>query len=140
MDRYKKNSNLDKHLGRMIRNMSLQRMDPILQTGSWFPAADVYETITEIFVYIDVSGVDPEKLSIVAEDMSVTVSGVRKYPAPEKVSCIHQLEIERVFFERKIALPKAIDVSLTTSEYHQGFLIITMPLLPNKGKLTIKVS
>lgn len=140
MDQYKKNISLEKHLGRMIRNMSLQRMDPILQAGGWFPATDVYETISEIFVYIDISGVDPDKMSIVADEMSVTVSGVREYPAPEKVSCIHQLEIERVFFERKISLPKAIDVAQTTSEYHHGFLVITLPLLPKRGKLKIEIS
>ena len=140
MDQYKKNSNLEKHCGRLIRNMSLQRMDPILQAGGWFPATDVYETVSEIFIYIDVSGVDPEKMSLVAESRSLTVSGVRNYPAPKKVSCIHQLEIERVFFERKISLPKAIDVAQTTSEYHHGFLIITLPLVPKKGKLKIEIS
>ncbi|HIJ77850.1 MAG: Hsp20/alpha crystallin family protein [Desulfobulbaceae bacterium] len=140
MDQYDKNRNLEKHLGRMIRNMTLQRMDPILQSGSWFPAADVYETTSEIYVYIDVSGVDPDKISILAEDTALTVSGVRKYPAPEKVSCIHQLEIERAYFERKILLPKAIDVARTTSEYHHGFLVVTMPLLHRKGKLKIQIT
>lgn len=139
MDRFKKMGPIEGQLGRMIRNMSLQSMVPNLQTGSWFPAADVYETSTDIIVYVDVAGVSPDRISVVVDESSLTVSGERNYPSPDKVACIHQLEIERTFFERTILLPKPIDVGQTASEYHNGFLIVTMPLQQNRGKIKIEV-
>ncbi len=111
-----------------------------MHAGSWFAATDVYQTNSEIYVYMDVSGIDPDKLNVVAEEMSVTVSGTRQYPAPDKVSCIHQLEIERGVFERTVDLPRPVEVSQASSTCQNGFLIITLPLKQSKGRVEIKVS
>ena len=140
MDQFKKIRPADGQWGRLIRNMSVQHMMGSLQAGSWFAATDVYQTSTDIFVYMDVSGIDPEKLNVVAEEMSVTVSGTRQYPAPDKVSCIHQLEIERGVFERTVDLPRPVDVSKASSTCQNGFLIITLPLKQLKGKVKIEVA
>lgn len=140
MDQSKKKGLPGDNPGRLLRNMSLQNMAPILRAGSWFPAVDVYETQAEIIVYMDVSGGDPEKLSVVAEEHLLTVSGERQYPPLTEVSCIHQLEIERGFFERAVPLPRAVDVSLASSVYQHGFLVVTLPLQRRKGKIQIMVA
>lgn len=106
---------------------------------SWFPAADMYETASALIVHMDVSGMDPQTLSMVVEPTRVTVSGERRYETREEVACIHQLEIECGFFERSIYLPKAVDVSRVVSEYRKGFLVITMPLRRNSGKIMVAV-
>jgi HSP20 family protein len=140
MDQFKKRGLLGDHPGRILRNMSLQSMAPILHACSWFPAVDVYETQSELIVFMDVSGGDPGKLSVVAEEQTVTVSGERQYPPLTEVSCIHQLEIERGFFERAVPLPKAVDVSRVSSEYLHGFLVITLPLQRRKGKVRVRIT
>lgn len=140
MDQFKKRGLSADNPGRMLRNMSLQWMTPILDAGSWLPAVDVYETRDAIIVCMDVSGGDPRKLSVVAEEQLVTVSGERQRPSLAEVSSIHQLEIERGFFERAIPLPRAVDVSRVSSEYQHGFLVIILPLQRRQGKIRIRIA
>lgn len=111
----------------------------MFHAGSWFPAADVYETSSAIIVHMDISGMDPRTLSVVVDGTQLTVSGRRGYEPQEMVSRIHQLEIERGFFERSIALPKSVDVSKAVSESKNGFLLITLPLRRNARKIKITV-
>lgn len=129
---------MERHMGRMMRNMSLSQM-MVSHSGNWPPATDVYESENEIIVYMDVSGVDPEKLTVTAELMSVTVTGERKFPVVD-MCCIHQLEVEYGRFERSVTLPVPIDVSSTNSVCKNGFLIINMPKKKHKGKVQIKLS
>lgn len=121
------------------RSVSRQQMFSVVHAGNWVPAADVYETPSAIVVHIDISGMDPQALFVVAEGTKITVSGERGYKSQEQVSGIHQLEIERGFFERSITLPKAVDVAKAVSETKNGFLKITLPLRRNPGKIKIVV-
>lgn len=111
----------------------------MFHAGNWFPAADVYETASAIIVHMDISGIEPCTLAVMAEESQVTVSGVRGYEPPDMLSCVHQLEIERGFFERAISLPKTVDVSTVVSESKNGFLQITLPLRRNPEKIKITV-
>jgi HSP20 family protein len=129
---------MEKQMGRMLRNMSLTRMAPF-SGGDWVPAADIYETDTEVVVCMEISGIDPENVSVVAEQRSVTVTGDRRFPPIENASCIHQLEIEHGHFKRMIPLPIAIDPESTSSVYRNGYLLIRLPKLAHRGKITVKI-
>jgi len=127
--------------GRNLRSLAVvQALFPVLNSGGWFPSADVYEANSAIIICMDVSGADPGKLSVVVEEQRVTVSGERQYTLPEQIFAIHQLEVERGFFERAIPLPKAIDVSRAVSEYSNGFLTITLPVQGRKGRISIRIT
>ena len=144
MDKFKKNTpkdffEIDRQIGRMMRNMSILRV-PQLEKERWFPAADVYETDNEIIVCVDVSGVDPHKISVVAEQNILTVSGNRRVPLQENIKNIHQLEIERGSFKRIITLPAHINVSKTSSYCKDGFLVVRLPKQQQKGKIEVKIS
>jgi len=139
MDQFRKRSPLEGQLGRMMRNMSLNRMVP-MPTDLMPSAVDVYETEGEIVVYMDVSGIDPATLEVVAQESSVMVSGERKYPEIDNICCIHQIEIERGIFKRTLSLPKPVDINATSSTCKNGFLIINLPKLKNKGKIQITVT
>jgi HSP20 family protein len=129
---------MEKQMGRMLRNMSLTRMAPV-PGSDWVPATDVYETEAEIVVCMEISGLAPEDISVVAEQRQVTVTGQRRFPPIENASCIHQLEIEHGHFKRKIPLPIAVDPESTSSVYRNGYLLIRLPKLAHKGKITIQI-
>lgn len=139
MDQFRKKHPSDGVSGGLLRSMMLRGTGSMFHHGNWFPAADVYETASAVIVYVDISGMEPHTLAVMAEESRVTVSGVRGYEMPDKVSCIHQLEVERGFFERSISLPKTVDVSKVVSESRNGFLQITLPLRRNTGKVKITV-
>ncbi|MDA8165524.1 MAG: Hsp20/alpha crystallin family protein [Desulfobacteraceae bacterium] len=130
---------MEKQMGRMLRNMSLARMGPFQAGNDWMPSADVYETETEVVVCLEISGIEPRDISVLAEPRSVTVTGDRRFPPVENASCVHQLEIEHGHFERTIPLPVAVDVADTSSIYRNGYLLIRLPKLGHKGKITVQV-
>ena len=139
MDRSKRKFVLTQSVGVRPGGMLLPQMFPTFHSGGWFPAADVYETDSAIVVFMDISGIEPQTLSVMAEESRLTVSGVRGYEPQEMVSRIHQLEIEHGFFERSIALPRPVDVAKVVSESRNGFLQITLPLRRRTGKIKITV-
>ena len=139
MDHIRKKHFFCRTLNGFSQSMILRGVGFMFHAGNWFPAADVYETASAIIVCMDISGMEPESLAVMVEELRVTVSGRRGYEPQDRVSNIHQLEIERGFFERSIALPKMVDVSRVVSESRNGFLLITLPLRRSIGKIKITV-
>ena len=139
MDQFRKRRPFDRVPGGLSRIMVLRSVGSMFHAGNWFPAADVYETASAIIVCMDISGIEPHTLAVMVEESQVTVSGERGYAPQDMVSCIHQLEIERGFFERCISLPKMVDVAKAVSESRNGFLLITLPLRGKTEKIRIIV-
>ena len=131
---------MEKQMGRMFRNMSFPQMISQQSKAEWLPAANVYETKEKIIIFIEASGVNPEKINISVESRNVTISGVRQIPSPEnKCTHIHQLEIEQSSFNRSFSLSMPIDIESATSIYKNGLLEIILPKLKAAGKINIKV-
>jgi len=130
---------IEREFGRMLRNMSTHRMFPF-HTENLFFATDVYETANEFIVYMEIPGVDPDKLSVLVDHTSVTVSGERLRPDFDHTICIHQLEVEYGKFKRTISLAGPIDGEASTSTCKNGFLLIRLPKkkIPSPIKVTIK--
>jgi HSP20 family protein len=130
---------MEKQIGRMMRNMALPSMVNMQSAHDVRPAVDLYEIDGEFYVYLDVAGVSPEDLEVIVERTSVQVSGLKKLPSQRNVLCVHQLEIEQGAFKRSVSLPAPIDVSKTTSVCKNGILIIRLPKEKAKGKLRITI-
>ncbi len=118
---------MERQMGRMLRSMSTSRMLPRHSGSDWLPAVDVYETDKEIYVYMDTAGIDPEKLTVIAEQNSITVSGIRQLPGRNKICKVHQLEIELGAFKRTVSFPVQIDVSATEVSFKNGILEVKIP-------------
>ena len=142
MDRFKKFpfSNLndfEKEFGRIVRDLSSHRMFPF-QADSQAPATDIYETVDEFIIYMEIPGADPAEISVMATPANVTISGVRSKPCFTDTTCIHQLEVEDGHFEKMIHLSEAIDADATSSTCKNGCLLIRMP--KKKVQTQIKVN
>lgn len=118
---------LERQMGRMLRNMSITRMTPVQNTGGWRPAVDVYETVDAVYIYLDTAGIDMEGLTVTAESNGLTVSGRRQLPGRENVCCIHQLEIELGRFSRTITFPVTVDAAGIALGCRNGILEIRLP-------------
>ncbi|MDH5297425.1 MAG: Hsp20/alpha crystallin family protein [Desulfobulbaceae bacterium] len=144
MDEFKKRfsqnfADMERQMGRMMRNMSFPRMFPFQSGTSWYPPADIYETDDLILVYVDVAGINPDKMTVNAEPTSVTIAGERLFSTEQNICRIHQLEIEHGYFERTLPLPVPVDVNSTSSSCQNGFLIIELPKQRLKGKIQVKI-
>lgn len=92
-------------------------------------------------VVVEVPGVDPATLHVVAADRVLAVAGERKRPdGPARV--YQQMEIEYGPFRRQIRLTEDVDAARATARYEDGVLTIELPVAdrPSPGRTSIEVT
>jgi len=93
----------------------------------WRPSLDLYETSDEFIVLVDVAGIQPKDIEVIAESRTVRFSGNRCRPADENVTRVHHMEIDFGPFSHKLRLPSEVDPDGANSTYRDGFLVIKLP-------------
>jgi HSP20 family protein len=93
------------------------------------PQCDCYRTDDPpaLHLLLELPGVDPADVHIVASGTALVVSGVRERPHPAGAR-YHQIEIEYGPFERSIELAEAIDADAVAVTYEAGILQLEVPL------------
>jgi HSP20 family protein len=94
---------------------------------SFRPQADCIrgEDPAELRVIVELPGVDPATIKVIAADRVLVVAGERR---PQVSGRYRQLEIEYGPFQRHIPLDEPVDASAASARYEQGMLIVTLPI------------
>lgn len=110
---------LDRRMRRFFEDLGVA---PVL-----VPAADVYETDSELVVELEVPGFDEKELDVEIVDHTLAVIGrhEKKTETKEKTVRVH----ERIdsSFERRFELPSAVDSDHVEAEYAKGILTLHVP-------------
>jgi len=90
-------------------------------------------------VVVELPGVDPASLQVVAADRMLVVAGERKRPqVPARV--YQQMEIEYGPFRRQVRLAEDVDPARATARYEHGILTVTLPVADRPaGRMSIDV-
>jgi HSP20 family molecular chaperone IbpA len=96
----------------------------------WRPATDAYETDEAFVVQMDLAGMDPARIEILADESSLVVRGIRQDSSGPGKKHFHKMEINVGPFSRRVAITMEVDPSRATATYRGGFLYVTFP----KGK------
>ncbi len=91
----------------------------------WRPATDAYETDDQFIVQVDLAGMDPAQIEVLADKESLVVRGIRKESSVPGKKHFHKMEINIGPFIRKIAITVDVDPSSATAKYRSGFLYVT---------------
>ena len=126
---------MHRHFGRIMRTLSVSRMKSS-SCSLWQPPVDLYESDAELIAFVEVAGIEPEKIKVMAESQLLTISGERKCEIAGIIH-VHQLEIEYGHFACRIPLPQPINVDKTRSEIKNGFLVVRMPIVRQQGSVEI---
>jgi HSP20 family protein len=96
------------------------------------PQADCYRTDDPpaIHVVVELPGVDPETVQIVASGRTLLVAGVRERPSLPNGARVQQMELEYGQFKRQIQLADNVDPDGASATYERGLLRVTLPLAP----------
>ena len=91
-------------------------------------------------VVVELPGVDPGSVQIVAGERLLVIAGERKRPkVPGRV--YHQMEIETGPFQRQVRLAENVDPERATARFEHGVLTIELPVSDRapQGRVTIAV-
>ena len=95
------------------------------------PAVDCFRTVDppELVVVVELAGIDPESVHVVAADRALLVAGERRRLRTGQGGQIYQqMEIDYGPFERRIALPDDLETEQASATYEHGLLKIVFPI------------
>jgi HSP20 family protein len=94
------------------------------------PQVDVYrsENPPTLTVQIELPGVDPDDVQLVASPQALLITGERRRPK----DCGHyqQLEIDYGPFQRQITLSEDVDPEDASATYERGIMTVRLPIAP----------
>lgn len=92
----------------------------------WYPAADVYETVTGWIVKVELAGISIDDIEIEIANDTLYVTGTRRDTTCTEGVCHHQLEITYSRFEKSLKFPRSIDGAKLEYDYKDGLLIVQL--------------
>jgi len=119
---------LQEEINRLFGNVN--QSDSSSATASWVPPIDIYEYVDRFELYVDVPGVDPNKVELTLEGGVLTLSGERHEPNGQKQAEDAQYRrIERGVghFYRRFVLPDTVDSEKVNATGKDGVLRVTIP-------------
>jgi HSP20 family protein len=113
------------------------------QRHGFRPNVDCYHTADPhaLTVVVELPGVDPSTVQVVAGERVLAVAGERRRPRGEGRT-YQQMEIEYGPFQRQVRLAEDVDPRGASARYEHGVLTITLPVVertPPAGRVTIVV-
>ncbi|HLM37242.1 MAG TPA: Hsp20/alpha crystallin family protein [Gaiellaceae bacterium] len=86
-----------------------------------------------LHVIVELPGVDPTELQVVAADRVLVVTGVRRRPPLR--GRYQQMEVEYGPFQRRIQLDEPVDTNTATARYEHGMLTVVLPIAASPPKV-----
>ena len=110
-----------------------------LRGDRWQPAADVFETSSEIIVRFEVAGVRSEDLRVNVEGSVLRLRGVRRTPRSAAIDRLQQMEISFGPFEREIQIQAGFEADSVRARLEDGFLEVRVPKRqPGRRKVEVQ--
>jgi HSP20 family protein len=91
----------------------------------WRPATDAYETEDSFIVQVDLAGMDPTQIEVLADENSLVVRGIRRDSSVPGKKHFHKMEIDVGPFSRSIPITVDVDPASARARYRSGFLVVT---------------
>jgi HSP20 family protein len=98
-----------------------------LESGTWLPSVDIYETKDAIRVRAELPGLDKEAVHVEVKDGVLTLRGERKFEREVKEENYHRIERAYGTFHRSFTLPSSVDAEKVTARMKDGVLEVDLP-------------
>ncbi len=108
--------------------------------GTVFPALNVSEDSSHIYVRAEIPGVPASEVEVAIEGDTLTIRGERKTCAADEKHSYHRRELECGRFSRSITLPTKVQVDKVEAQAAEGIITITLPKAETVKPKQIKVN
>jgi HSP20 family protein len=109
--------------------------------GMWSPATDGVEDATGFTLELEIPGIAPDAVELVAEDGVLIVRGEKTRAALDEGQRAFLGERVHGAFERRFRLPKSADLSAIEARYAHGVLTVRIakvaPAQPRRVPITV---
>jgi len=105
----------------------------------WSPAVDIYETENELVLKADLPDVDAKNVDVRVENLTLTVSGERKFEKSGNEKGFHRIERSYGNFTRSFAVPNTFDTENIAATFKNGVLTVKLPKKEAAKPRTIKI-
>ncbi|MBD3165546.1 Hsp20 family protein [bacterium] len=115
---------------------------PFMPAGEgWHPAADMYETDSNVIVIVEIAGIDINDVELVLDKDHLHMRGLRREVPCRDKRQYHKMEVAYGGFERHFRLPSPVCADKVKAEYKDGILTIAMEKRPEpiKRKMRIRI-
>lgn len=112
-------------------------------TADWIPPVDINEYGDRFQLFVDLPGLDAERVDVTLDNGVLTISGERHMPeVDDKAERMSQRRIERGHgrFYRRFILPDTVDSEKVEAVGRNGVLEITIPKQAKAQPRRIKVA
>jgi HSP20 family protein len=122
-------STLQERMNRLFEDlMPTTRMgEEEFNTGTFYPAVDIYEGEKEITLKAELPGIDKKDVHVDINDGVITLRGERKIEKENKKENYHRVERSYGIFNRSFTLPTTVDPGKVKANYKDGVLSVTLP-------------
>jgi HSP20 family protein len=104
------------------------------------PAADLYETESEVIVELDVPGFDEKELTLQVTDHTLTIKGEHTVEKKEKEKTFYLHERLEKHFERSFKLPPEADIAKVKATFGTGVLEVHVPKVEQAKPRKIEIA
>lgn len=120
---------LQDEINRLFGNVNNGQSDSSSATATWVPAVDVHEFTDRFELYVDIPGVDPDKVDLTLENGVLTLSGARPEISAKKseVPLYQRSERGVGHFYRRFVIPNTVDSDKVNATGKNGVLTVTIP-------------
>jgi len=110
-----------------------------LETGTWLPKVDIYETDERYVINAEIPGLKKEDIDIDLKENTLTIKGEKKFE--EKTEKDNYVRVERRYgtFQRSFALSENADAEKINASYSNGVLKVSIPKKEEAKPKQIKV-
>jgi HSP20 family protein len=105
----------------------------------WSPAVDIYETENELVLKADLPDVDPKDVDVRVENLTLTISGERKFEKSDNEKGFHRIERSYGNFTRSFAVPNTFDTENIAATFKNGVLTVKLPKKEAAKPRSIKI-
>lgn len=107
---------------------------------AWTPAVTLVEGEEALTLYVQLPGVDADRIDVQASREVVSISGDRPAPELGETETVRRNEFRFGSFRRMVSLPVAIDPKAVSADYEAGILILTLPKAEDERNKVVKVN